>query len=264
MGLWWVLAPAAIHSVLGWGGQGQPRGSTGLGSQGAWLSHGLPSCPSGSPSYSKESPLPPKGQLLSHPGLLEAEADRPTWLGADPEAPSLLLRLHGPTLGLRIFWKHNTHLPLAALGQDPSAPYTHARSEVQGAQRLSGTQRETEAGVGGVVSVQARDLPQSCPAGTPSSSAAGVSTHPVPPAEPWGPPQAQDQRQGERGGGLGDEDGAGSAAGVPTGPGPGLSPASFSSLLGRGGRGPRAHSTRGRVEAGHLSPRCPRGLPDAH
>lgn len=28
LGLWWVLAPAAIHSVLGWGGQGQVTGAT--------------------------------------------------------------------------------------------------------------------------------------------------------------------------------------------------------------------------------------------
>ena len=43
---------------------------------------------------------------------------------------------------------------------------------------------------------------------------------------------------------------AGCAAGGPAGPGLGLSPASSPSFLGRGGRGRRAHSTRGRAEAG--------------
>lgn len=57
---------------------------------------------------------------------------------------------------------------------------------------------------------------------------------------------------------------AGCAAGGPAGPGPGLSPTSSPSLAGRGGRGPRAHTPEARRRQGHPSPRCPRGLPDAH
>ena len=103
---------------LGAGGQGQPPGSTGLGSQGAGSATGSPAALQGHPAPHQGKPLP----SLSHPGLPEAEADRSTWLDADLEAPSLPLRCHGPSLGLRIFWKHHTHLPSATLGQDPPGP----------------------------------------------------------------------------------------------------------------------------------------------
>lgn len=175
----------AQRAGWGLGGQRQPPGSTSLGSQGAGSATGSPAALQDHPAPHQGKPVPSPGPHSSHtrsfwrqkltgpPGWMQTWRPPPCLSGAMGHLWASEYSGNTTLIFLQQLSPKTPQVPRPMLGQMSKEP----RGCQDHREKLRLGWGEWSASRPGI-------CPQSCLAGAPSSSAAGVPTHPFPPAEP--------------------------------------------------------------------------------
>lgn len=148
-------------------GQGQPPGNTGLGSQGAWLSHGLPSCPPGPPPTARKAPCLPRDRSFHTLGFWRQKLTGPPgWVRTQRPPPCF-----SGTMGRLWASEYSGNTTLAFLQQllakTPQLPRPTRGQMCKEPRGCQGHREKLRLGWGEWSESRPGICPQSCPAGTP-------------------------------------------------------------------------------------------------